>query len=70
MSRLLQKLKQDPLRSEKVDLSRALYSYLEQASSYQIDMNKTTDQKLLLDFVFLCLSLVYWRERQKEFFLK
>ncbi len=69
MNRLLQKLKsQGPLRSEKVDLSQALYSYLEQASSQQTNVNKATDQKLLLDFVFLCLSLVYWRERQKEFF--
>ena len=69
MNHLLQKLKnRSPLRSEEIDLSQALYSYLEQASSQQIDMNKVTDQKLLLDFVFLCLSLVYWRERQKEFF--
>ena len=68
MSRLLQELKhQGPLRSEKVDLSHVLYSYLEQVSS-SMNVGKLTDQKLLLDFVFQCLSLAYWRERQKEFF--
>ena len=33
-----------------------------------MNVGKLTDQKLLLDFVFQCLSLAYWRERQKEFF--
>ena len=71
MSRLLQKLKfrhRDQLQSERINFSYALYSYLEQTSFKQANMNKVTDEKLLLDFVFLCLSLVYWRERQKDFF--
>ena len=71
MSRLLQKLKlryQGQLRSGKIDFSHALYSYLEQTSFKQVSRNKITDEKLILDFVFLCLSLVYWRERREEFF--
>ena len=71
MSSLLQKLKlkhQSQLQFERVDLSHVLYSYLEQVTPKQNDVHKTTDEKLLLDFVFLCLSLIYWRERREDFF--
>ena len=71
MSHLLQRLKlkhQNQLQLEETNLSHALYSYLEQATSMQNNLNKTEDEQLLLDFVFLCLSLVYWRERQEDFF--
>lgn len=69
MSHLFRKLKskhQDQINSQGIDLSYTLYFYLK-----QIDLQKakeTSDQKLLLDFIFLCLSLNYWRQRQKDFF--
>ena len=70
MSILFQKIKskyQNQITSQGIDLSYTFYSYLKQMDLQRTDMKKTSDQKLLLGFVFLCLSLTYWRQRQKSF---
>ena len=68
---LFQQLKkhQAQVKDHYIDLFSALYTYLQQIQDFTPPTkNQISHQKYLLDFVFLCLTLPYWRQHQETFF--
>ena len=68
---LFQKLKkhQNQVENRYAGLFSALYSYLQQVQDFiPLTKDQTSNQKRLLDFVFLCLALPYWRQHRETFF--